>query len=517
MAYSGLLGLTGIMLSSTFLKGSLDKLQVESFIAKRKGYKTAANTFACDAMTDEHREMYSDLSSGLLDMLATDIATDRRLDTAQMKTLFAGGPYSSVDARTLGLIDGIAYRDEVYAQLGHLIKNKGSAWSPTPPVNPFADDVKVEESRPSPASAVAAMTLAPTAAPTSPPVQLLFFQRFRSMIGSLPAWHGGDVKVAVVVAEGTITRGSADEDPFASHPTSIGSDTMCALLRQITRDKTIKAVIIRVNSGGGSYVASDMMAREIIRCQAAGKKVVVSMGNVCASGGYFMALNADAIVASPGTLTGSIGVFAGKLNPRGLFQQLGVTIDDVHTSDNATLFSSVHSYSTQQKSFIERIADFIYHDFTSKVAAGRKVSLESIERVAQGRVWLGQSAVTHRLVDSLGGWMGAVAAVRSALGLTDKQQLKLVHFPKPFSFWAQLGEKKEVRNSDERDTQPAAAWPSCVFLLFSSSFLHLLLLFLLLLNFYIISIFYFLPTIFSFHFFFCMKMPVDCMSGQHRL
>jgi len=284
------------------------------------------------------------------------------------------------------------------------------------------------------------------------------------MVPPNPKLHSGAHTVAVIIAEGSITGGPSEQDWSKPHPTSIGSDTMCAAIRQAAKDKTIKAILLRINSGGGSYTASDLMNREIVNAQAAGKKVVVSMGNVAASGGYFMALSADRVLASPGTITGSIGVLAGKMNMKGLYEQhLGINYDSILTSENASLNSSLHAYTESQTSFMERVVDYIYHDFTHKVAKGRHLAIEKVEAAAQGRVWMGTTALTLGLVDELGGWHESLAAVRSVSGLSADAPLHCVSWPpRPTLLQKLLGDPSPPRNTDERDQRHLSAVPTTV-------------------------------------------------------
>eukprot|EP00455_Lapot_gusevi_P008938 TRINITY_DN1394_c0_g1_i8.p1 TRINITY_DN1394_c0_g1~~TRINITY_DN1394_c0_g1_i8.p1 ORF type:complete len:263 (+),score=88.16 TRINITY_DN1394_c0_g1_i8:175-963(+) len=184
----------------------------------------------------------------------------------------------------------------------------------------------------------------------------------------------------------------------------------------------------------------------VLLAKSEGKKVVVSMSNVAASGGYFISQHADRVLAMPGTLTGSIGVFCGKFNMRGLWAKMGVTFDDIKTSDNAELFSSVHSYTQANQDSINKFADEIYGDFVRKVADGRRMQLDEAENVAKGRVWLGQVCVENRLVDQHGGYLAALDAVRELLQLPATSKLACVAYPIAPTFWAALF-KEQPTNS----------------------------------------------------------------------
>jgi protease-4 len=209
----------------------------------------------------------------------------------------------------------------------------------------------------------------------------------------------------------------------------MGSDTITSAFRAAIDDDDVKAIVFRVESPGGSYVASDTIRRETVRAREAGKPVVVSMGNLAGSGGYFVAMDADKIVAEPGTITASIGVLGGKMLTRRFWEdKLGVTWDDVHTSAHAQMWSSRHDYGPALERFNASL-DRVYDDFTRKVAAGRELPLERVLEIAKGRIWTGEDAKALGLVDALGGVDVALDFAREAAGLEPGAPVRLKRFP----------------------------------------------------------------------------------------
>jgi protease-4 len=211
----------------------------------------------------------------------------------------------------------------------------------------------------------------------------------------------------------------------------MGSDTVAGAFRAAIDDKRVKAILFRIDSPGGSYVASDTIWRETLRAREAGKPVIVSMGNVAGSGGYFVAMAAEKIVAQPGTITGSIGVFAGKPVTAEVRTKLGLATDEVHTSSNATMWSDALDYSPDEWDRVQAFLDRAYADFTTKVASGRGLTIEQVHEVAGGRIWTGEEAKRIGLVDDLGGYDTAMRLLREAIGRPPDASLRIRVFPRP--------------------------------------------------------------------------------------
>jgi protease-4 len=236
--------------------------------------------------------------------------------------------------------------------------------------------------------------------------------------------------VALVYGVGSVVRGESSVDPLTGG-VSMGSETVAGALRDAIEDDSVQGILFRVNSPGGSYVASDTIRREVARAREAGKPVVVSMGDLAASGGYFVAMDADRIIAQPGTITGSIGVFGGKMVTRDMWAKIGVTFDEIHTSDNANIWSTAYRYTDEQWARVQAALDRIYQDFTSKAAEGRGMSLAELQRIARGRIWSGADALELELVDELGGYEEAFGVIRELLELEEDAPLELKPFPRP--------------------------------------------------------------------------------------
>ncbi|GGL34932.1 signal peptide peptidase SppA [Planomonospora parontospora] len=367
---SGDVGLTGIALEQRFVRGALEKLGVEYQLGQRHEYKTAADMFTREGMTEPHRESVARIAESVTEQVVAGIAEGRRLDPAKVRELVDAGPFIGAEAVEAGLVDGLAYRDEVY------------------------DEIRREAG----ADAL-----------------LLYVSRYHkgALARKLP--RPGEQTVALVQGSGPIKLGRSGRGPVGGG--AMGSDTVCAALRAARRDDHVRAVVFRVDSPGGSYVASDAVWREVVLTRKAGKPVIVSMGDVAASGGYFVAMAADVIMAQPGTLTGSIGVFGGKPVIGELLGKIGVTSETVREGANAAMFSPSHGFSDAQWDRVNAWLDRIYDDFVGKVAEGRGLTRERAHELARGRVWTGADAHASGLVDELGGLEDALALARKKAGL----------------------------------------------------------------------------------------------------
>jgi protease-4 len=222
---------------------------------------------------------------------------------------------------------------------------------------------------------------------------------------------------------------------------TMGSDTVAAAFRAAADDDSVKAIVFRIDSPGGSYVASDTIWHEVKRAQKAGKPVIASMGNVAGSGGYFVAMSADKIVAHPGTVTGSIGVLGGKMLIRDfLSEKLGITVDDLVISNNARMYLSTSPYTSDEWQRHEAWLDRVYEDFTTKAADGRHMELADVQAAARGRIWSGEDALRLGLVDELGGMPAALQLAKTAIGLAEDADVHVVVLPKERPWWQQLME-----------------------------------------------------------------------------
>ncbi|MEV0621266.1 signal peptide peptidase SppA [Nonomuraea sp. NPDC050404] len=369
---SGDVGLTGVALEQRFVKGALGKLGVGYEVGQRHEYKTAANTFTQDHMTEPHRESMARIVESVTETMVAGIADGRRLDPGKVRELIDRGPFTAPEAQEAGLVDQLAYRDEVYEEV------KRAAG---------------EESH------------------------LLYVSRYAkgAAVRKLP--HPTADGIALIHGLGAIRSGRSGRSPLGGGG-AMGSDTISAALRAARRDEHVKAVVFRVDSPGGSYVASDTVWREVTLTRKV-KPVIVSMGDLAASGGYFISMAADVIVAQPGTLTGSIGVYGGKPVVSDLMAKIGVSTEMVAEGANAGMFSTSRGFSPEQWERVNAWLDRIYDDFVNKVAKSRDLSRERTHELARGRVWTGADAHAGGLVDELGGLEDALALARKRAGLAD--------------------------------------------------------------------------------------------------
>ena len=396
MQTSGTVGLIGFATNALFLRDALDKAGIQAQFTARGEYKSAANMFTQDRYTDAHREADSRLIDSLHSQVWQGIAESRGLDVAVLDTLADRAPLLRDDAVGASLIDRIGFRDEAYRRIGELT-------DPDADSNPDSDD--------------------------APP--RLFLSRYAQTRQQGPSLPGRkkDPAVAVITVAGPIVggRGGPGLSPFGR--SSAGGDTIAAALRQATADDDVKAVVLRVDSPGGSVTASETIWREVSRVRAAGKPVVASMGSVAASGGYYVAMAAEVVVANPATITGSIGVITGKLVARELKDRLGVGSESLRTNANADAWSVNSPFTAEQHEMVEAEADLFYDDFVRRVAEARNMSIEDVGIVARGRVWTGADAIERGLVDELGGLRTAVRRAKVLAGLDIDAKIHLLGYP----------------------------------------------------------------------------------------
>ncbi len=382
---SGDVGLVGFAAEAVFLRDALDKLGVQPQLGQRYEYKTAADTFLQSSMTEANREMVTRLVESSTETLVADVAAGRGLSVAAVRSFLDAAPVGAQDALAGGLVDRLGYRDEVYDELRRRLGE----------------------------------------------VELRYVER-HGRDGVTQARDAvsrrGKPVVALVHAVGPIHLGRSRSAPLSGR--SIGSDSLAAALRSASADDAVKAVVLRIDSPGGSYVASDAIRREVIALRRTGRPVVASMANVAASGGYFIAMPADRVVASPGTITGSIGVLAGKQVVRETLERVGIRREVVGSGRYADMFSSDRPFDDEEWARLEGWLDRVYDDFTTKAAEDRGIPVEELRAVARGRVWTGADAADRGLVDELGGLERAVELAAAAAGV-DREDIELRVVPKP--------------------------------------------------------------------------------------
>ncbi len=325
---SGEVGLTGISVQNWFYRGALDKLGVEFQVGKREEYKSAAERLTERGFSEPAREEVARVAASIVEQITEAIAQRLEISAEEARALIDRGPFIAGEALEVRLVDKLGYRDEVYDTVRETVGQDA---------------------------------------------YLLFLGRYHrarvlaERTRRLP--NPGEEAVALIYATGPIRRGRSGRGPLSGN--SMGSDTVSGALRSAVADRRVKAIVLRVNSPGGSYVASDTIWREVVRAGAAGKPVVVSMGDVAASGGYYIAIAADSIFAQPGTITGSIGVLSGKPVLGQALERAGVTSDTVSEGAHADMFTTSRPFRDDEWAMINSWLDRVYADFTGKVADGR--------------------------------------------------------------------------------------------------------------------------------------------------
>ncbi|MCP3959537.1 MAG: signal peptide peptidase SppA [bacterium] len=397
---SGDVNVTGLMAEAPFVRGMLGKMGLEPRMDHRHEYKNAKNMFTETEFTEAHKEATGSLITSIYDGMISGMAEGRGMGEDKLRALVASGPHYGQEAVDNDLVDGLAYRDEVYDEIKEAV-GEGA--------------------------------------------ELLYLGAYAKRAGR--AWGEGD-DIALIYGVGGIARGKSEFNALTGGAT-MGSDTVAAAFRAAVRDDDVKAILFRIDCNGGSYVASDTVLREAQRAQEAGKPVIVSMGNVAASGGYFVALSADKIVAQPGTITASIGVLGGKFLTNEMWDKVGISWDNVKTSDNSSMWTGTHDYSPEQWERYSAWLDRVYEDFTSKVAEGRGMELEQLREIAKGRVWTGAQAKELGLVDELGGFKVALDLAREAAGLDADADVHLRTFPKQKSPFEELMSQGGPQNSEK--------------------------------------------------------------------
>ncbi|MFM8598669.1 MAG: signal peptide peptidase SppA [Mycobacterium sp.] len=394
MQPSGTVGLIGFATNALFLRDALDKVGIEAQFVARGEYKSAANLFTEDRYTDAHREADSRLIESMHNQVWTGIAEARGIDESALEALADRAPLLREDAIAAKLLDRIGFRDEAYAHIAELTGTECA-------------DPDDEEAPPR-----------------------LFLSRYAQTRKPAPAIPGRKQNplIAVVTVAGPIVSGRGGPQLLPGR-SSAGADTVAAALREAAADDEVKAVVVRVDSPGGSVTGSETIWREVCRARSGGKPVVASMGAVAASGGYYVAMAAEKIVANPATITGSIGVVTGKLVARELKDRLGVGSDSVRTNSNADAWSPNAPFTPEQQALVEAEADLFYTDFVRRVAEARGLSEEAVEAVARGRIWTGADAAERGLVDELGGLRTAVRRAKVLAGLDADAEVRLIGYP----------------------------------------------------------------------------------------
>src|SRR6516225_4494927 len=348
---------------------------------EREEFKTAMNSLTETKMTPPHREEVDALLASISGQVIHGIAEDRKLPESAIRDAIDHGPLLADEARQAKLVDRLGYRDEAIAYA----RSRAGVGADLTSLTTYLD----RAGRP----------------------------------------HREGATVALIYGLGLIQRAASSANPLT------GTNVMAAnkigrAFRAAVRDPAVRAIIFRIDSPGGSVVASESIWREVVRARERGKPVIVSMGDVAGSGGYYVAAPADKIVAEPATLTGSIGVLAGKLVVSDLLQKLGLSTDSAQIGANAAMFSSTSDFSARAHSRLEAFLDETYRGFKDHVASGRQMTQEAVEAVAKGRIWSGEDAKARGLIDELGGSAAALRLAKAAAKLAPDAAVKLTVFPR---------------------------------------------------------------------------------------
>jgi protease IV len=384
------LDLTGMANYEMFLRGTLDKIGALPDAIHVGDYKTASNTFTEHTFTPAHREMAESLNTDLYEQVIAGVAASRQKTAAEVRKLVNHGPYLPEDAVRAGLIDDLAYADEI------------------------DDKVQLGRGR----------------------VNTLRQHDYRNVgLHSLGLNRGP--RIAVIFAVGLISTGRSSEDSVGGQV--VGSETMVEYLRKVRADDSIRAVVLRIDSPGGSAIASDVIWREIMLTRER-KPVIASMSDVAASGGYYIAMPAHAIVAQPATLTGSIGVVLIRFVIEGTLEKLGINIETVKQGQYADIFSPVRPFTPDERKRLGELMQATYDSFVEKAASGRNTTPERIDAIAQGRVWTGKQAKEIGLVDELGGLDRALEMAKERAKIGKDTEVELVVYPPKKSLFEVVSE-----------------------------------------------------------------------------
>jgi protease-4 len=401
------LDLSGVATYELFLRGTLDKVGVYPDLHRIGDYKTAVNTFTEKGFTPAHKEMDDSLNRDLYEQIVSAIATGRKKSDPDVRALVEEGPFLPEQAKQAGLIDDLAYEDQVEEMLAAGTSRR-----------------KIDGEQ-------------------------------YSNVSVTSVGLGRGPRIAVIYAAGAIASGRSGFDPV--NGSVVGSDTLIESIRQARRDRSIRAIILRIDSPGGSAAASDAIWRELMiaKRERADRPLVASMSDLGASGGYYIAMPADAIVAQPSTLTGSIGIFGGKFVTGGVYEKLGTRIEATSIGKNAEMNSPARPYNASELKKVDEQLHAFYQQFVERVAESRHTTPEKIDHLARGRVWTGHQALENGLVDALGGLDRAIATAKERAKIDAGADVEIVPFPAPKSFFEVVSES--FSRNEER---AISAWVS---------------------------------------------------------
>jgi protease IV len=402
MPASGWLMLKGLAAEVMFYKGLFDKVGILAETVQVGDYKGAGEPYSRTSMSAPFREELTSVLKDHYDAMTESIAARQGICLDDAKALIDGGPYTPAEARKVGLINRVAYPDQIEAEFA-----KGLG------LTNFKLDAKYGKK-------------------AYDPAEFAGLAGMMKMMAMLAGETGKkseskDPKIAVIYASGVIQSGKSSGSSILGEEV-MGSDSVIKNLKQAEKDKSVKAIVLRVDSPGGSAMASDLIWREVTRIE---KPIVASMSDVAASGGYYISMGADRIYAEPGTLTGSIGVISVKLAAGKAMEKLGLTTDTITVGKNGTFESMYASWTDTERAAMRRLSGDVYKQFVSKAAEGRKMSFEQLEKKAGGRIYTGRQAKKEGLVDELGTLEDAIGAAKLLAGMNRSDKAELLILPKP--------------------------------------------------------------------------------------
>lgn len=409
---SGDLYVNGFAAEAMFYKGSLDKLGIEAEVIQiGPKYKNAPDQYTKKEMGEGQAEVINALLDEYFGRFVNAIAESRKKSPEDVRTDIDNAPYNAVKAKEIGLIDDAIYRNQVYDELK---KKLG-----------YRDEEKL---------------------------RVIRGADYREIPSDSLGLNTGE-KIAVIFVSGAITTGSSNDGIFSGQVA--GSDTIVKAVNDAAADTSIKAIVLRVDSPGGSALASDLMWNALENAKAK-KPLVVSMADVAASGGYYIACNANKIVAQPTTITGSIGVFMGKPVVKGLYDWLGITNQYVMRGKNAGIFRETEKWTPEERAKMEEQANNIYFgNFVPKVSKGRGKTDEEVNTIGQGRVWTGTQAKENGLIDEFGGLEKAISVAKELAGLPAEKDVRRIVLPEPKPFLESLFGTQESTLTSEQRAQKA--------------------------------------------------------------
>jgi len=395
LAPSSSLMMTGLRVEAWYFKDLLSRLGMQVDVVPIGKYKNAAETFTSDSMSETTREMLVSIMDDFQDQIATILHEDRGITTDSLQAIIDEGPYTALEAVDKKLVDSIKYEDEIYEEIEEgltrylkVVRNYGKPKPKAPEFNFFS---------------------------------LLFPKQ------SIPVQSEQKRKIAYIVASGTILPGERSDYPFDENV--IAADELIKHIHECAENDNYLAIILRVESPGGSAAASDLIWRELMEARKE-KAVVASLSNVAASGGYYIAMGADKIIAEPGTITGSIGVISAKLVIGDTLDKIGIKREVISYGKNSGMFSAATPFSDSERAALRKISLDIYDSFVTKVAESRNMDKDDVLKVAEGRVWTGRQAKEINLVDQIGGIEDAISLAKKLAGISPARNIDIEIYPR---------------------------------------------------------------------------------------